>query len=226
MREWSNGPYTLHLWDTGRTKPHNGASILAYKFWHDGALIFEGSDFAPSPLHAIDSDAAMYALLGFLALRPGETDATYFASYTPEQLAFVSAHADDLSLLVYAFENYTPQQRALAEHLGEGSAEGLGRTRPDALFGYGVTIEYGRATYAVLTDDEADGACDNALDAYLDECILPELPELAQQYFDRDAWKADAMHDGRGHWLAGYDSNEDEAVDPATGTRFYIYRIN
>lgn len=120
MRIWTNGPFTLHLWDSGRTKPHNGASILRYAFWHDGALIFEGSDFAASPLHAIDSDDAVYALLFFLSMRPGSGDveSEYFDDYTPAQRDWAQMYGEELSLLVYEHENpyICPECGAEGEH--------------------------------------------------------------------------------------------------------------
>lgn len=77
---------------------------------------------------------------------------------------------------------------------------------------YGLTVySVGRAEYAVGTDEEADEAWDQALDSYLDDCgILDSIPENLRQYFDRDAWKSDAKHDGRGHALASYDGDEIE----------------
>ena len=68
----------------------------------NGREIFEGADFRPSPLHAIDSDETVRALMTFLTLRPGDTDAEYFDSYTPEQRDFAATHAEALSL--YALE--------------------------------------------------------------------------------------------------------------------------
>ena len=62
------------------------------------SILFEGDDFRPSPLHAWDSDATIEALLGFLTLRPGDTDAEYFARYTPAQRAFCEQHAESLWL--------------------------------------------------------------------------------------------------------------------------------
>jgi hypothetical protein len=59
--------------------------------------LFEGEDFCCSPLHAIDSDETVGALLGFLTLRPGDTDAEYFADYTPQQLEFCAQHAETLA---------------------------------------------------------------------------------------------------------------------------------
>ena len=74
----------------------------------------------------------------------------------------------------------------------------------------------------VLTDSEADELWEEYLDSYIDECILPELPEMAQRYFDAEAWKRDAKHDGRGHSLSSYDGEEHEyKVD---GEWIYIYR--
>lgn len=43
-------------------------------------------------------------------------------------------------------------------------------------------------------------------------------------YFDNEAWKADARHDGRGHSLNRYNGHEDkETVNLDT---FYIYRVS
>lgn len=69
-------------------------------------------------------------------------------------------------------------------------------------------IEYGSEDYLVVTDDEADQLWDEDLENYLDECL--EIPETIKPYFDREAWKSDARHDGRAHSLNRYDGNEDE----------------
>ena len=78
----------------------------------------------------------------------------------------------------------------------------------------------GREEYLVLTDSEADVAHDEALESYIDDCVLSEIPEYLQMYFDRDAWKRDARHDGRGHALSPYDGRENESGE------FFIYRTN
>lgn len=89
---------------------------------------------------------------------------------------------------------------------------------------YGNTYEYYREEYLVLTDSEADDEWDSALDNYIDECILPEIPDHLQNYFDEEKWKQDAKYDGRGQSLATYDGCEyDEEVN---GTTYYIYRTN
>lgn len=86
------------------------------------------------------------------------------------------------------------------------------------------TYSYDGQEYLVLTDSEADEAFDEALESTLDDVILPDLDEALQCYFDRDAWKRDAQHDGRGHHLDHYDGEEYEEV--VNGTSYYIYRVN
>ncbi len=108
---------------------------------------------------------------------------------------------------------------ALAEELGEDPAE-ITKESHDC---YGLTVlSHGRAEYAVGTDEEADEAWDQALDSYLDDCgVLDSIPENLRRYFDRDAWKSDARHDGRGHALASYDGDEMELQDG-----YVAFRIN
>jgi hypothetical protein len=95
--------FTLNTFDSGRVDGM-GKSVLEYQFQGpDGKVIFEGADFACSPMHAIDSDESVRALLGFLTLRPGDTDEEYFESYTQEQLAFADEHGETLSM--YAMDD-------------------------------------------------------------------------------------------------------------------------
>ena len=47
---------------------------------------------------AIDSDDAKELVLSLLSMKPGDTDEEYFASYTPEQLAFATRYGEDLSM--------------------------------------------------------------------------------------------------------------------------------
>lgn len=65
-------------------------------------LIFSSSDFHPSSLHSVDGDQAVKALMSFLTLRKGDTDADYFANYTPEQIEFSETHAESLACEVYS----------------------------------------------------------------------------------------------------------------------------
>jgi len=94
--------YELTTWDTYRTGAFR-ESILGYRFAAPrGEVLFTGEDFCCSPLLDIDSDEAVRSLLGFLCLRPGDTDSEYFENYTPAQLAFAEGDAEQLSM--YAME--------------------------------------------------------------------------------------------------------------------------
>lgn len=74
----------------------------------------------------------------------------------------------------------------------------------------GQIVEHGNRTYIVVTDTEADDLWEQSLENYLDEIIYPELPENFRNYFNDEAWKADARYDGRGHSLSSYDGEENE----------------
>ena len=82
------------------------------------------------------------------------------------------------------------------------------------------TFEYEGEEYLVLTDDEADVKLDQYLDSYIDDCVLPEIPECYRPYFDEEAFKEACESDGRGYSLASYDGHENEQDG------FYIYRTN
>ena len=93
------GPaFTLAMFDTGR-RDSRGCTRIAYTLHMTGRRgpLFNGSDFCASPLHADDSDSAVAGLIGFLTLRPGDTDSEYFDSYTQAQLDYCSEHAESLS---------------------------------------------------------------------------------------------------------------------------------
>jgi hypothetical protein len=106
---------------------------------------------------------------------------------------------------------------ALADHL-----ELTGDEWNDITEGYDETIlEYGQQEYMVLTDDEANDRWEESLDSYIEECIIPELPEHLKYYFDDEAWKRDARYDGRGHCLSSYDGCEHDGING-----LFIYRTN
>lgn len=110
------GPtFSLTTWDTHRTD-RRGQTIIGYELrMHEPSttvsgqgipivtfsrprtiVLFTGEDFAGSPMHADDSDACCASLMTFLTLRPGDTDADYFDSYTETQRAFCDSHAEAL----------------------------------------------------------------------------------------------------------------------------------
>lgn len=100
------GPsFTLTTWESDKYDPRGmGRYKIAYHLTmcenRRTTTLFSGDDFAASPMHCIDSDEATGTLLMFLTLRPGDTDADYFAGYTPAQLAFAEDHAEALQLEV------------------------------------------------------------------------------------------------------------------------------
>lgn len=78
----------------------SGKTRIGYTFGRVGeSPIFAGEDFYASPLHADDSDDTIRSLLGFLTLRPGDTDYDYFDGYTPEQIAFRDSDAETVAIL-------------------------------------------------------------------------------------------------------------------------------
>lgn len=82
-------PYMLHVWDA-QTRADTGQHQVGYAFYHvnEATPIFAGEDIGISPAHAIDSDAALRSIMGWLTLRKGDVDADFFADYTPRQLEF------------------------------------------------------------------------------------------------------------------------------------------
>lgn len=91
---YRNGPtFVLRLF-------YLGTERIGYSLSSKGNIIFEGSDFRPSPLHSCDGDEAVKGLMAFLTLRKGDTDADYFDRYTAEQLEFSEQHAESLQCCV------------------------------------------------------------------------------------------------------------------------------
>jgi hypothetical protein len=89
---------------------------------------------------------------------------------------------------------------------------------------YDNTFAIDGCEYLVVTDEEANNLWDESLENYIEECILPEVPESFRPYFDNEKWKRDARFDGRGHSLSSYDGKEhDYSID---GETYYIYRTN
>ena len=97
------GTYRLETWDTGRTRrPESQHCLLGYRFTSPrGEVLFEGEEFGCSPCIAIDSDESLRSLLGFLCLQPGDTDAEYFAGYSPAQLEFAEGYDAECIAAVY-----------------------------------------------------------------------------------------------------------------------------
>jgi hypothetical protein len=82
----------------------NTDNRLAYRLYQDDCLLFDGDDLKASPIHAIDSDDTVMALMTFLTLSPGDVDDEYFDKYTQEQLDFANGDAEYLSVYPHDFE--------------------------------------------------------------------------------------------------------------------------
>jgi len=89
---WDDYTLTLEYAGMGRY----GKSRVAYVLTKEGesAPIFEGNDLE-CPYDPEGPEAAA-ALLGFLTLQEGDTDAEYFEGYTPRQWEFSENEAEEL----------------------------------------------------------------------------------------------------------------------------------
>lgn len=90
------GPtFTLRLYDMGELYQGGPHWRLAYTLDMSqngrSVRLFDASDFGCAPCNAIDSDACIESLMGFLTLRPGDTD---------EQRAYCDQHAEQLGACV------------------------------------------------------------------------------------------------------------------------------
>ncbi len=167
LASWCHYGFILHLYDTCRVDCQ-GKSILAYELLdeeHGGKLIFEGDDFHASPLHAIDSDATAASLLGFLSLRPGDTDSEYFDCYGSEQLEWCQVRGEELALLAEELRQpYRPIAHHVIEHETWDEARQAGRYNRALVLTYRerggekhrVTLSAGESDHVnVLTDGDA-----------------------------------------------------------------------
>lgn len=127
------GPtFTLRMFDTGR-RDERGQSIIAYRLTqHDAGkrtVLFDGADFAGSPMDADDSDATVLSLMNFLTLKPGDTDDDYFKGYSDVQRAFCDAHADALSVEAFSRFGLGDLRDAIVTRPGESLIDSVKRAR-------------------------------------------------------------------------------------------------
>lgn len=93
----------------------------------------------------------------------------------------------------------------------------------------GCCFNYDDCEYLILTDEEAEEEEKRCLENYLEECLLPELPDWCHKYFDKEEWFADNKGWDRPSWIATYDGEEIEVSvksEEGNSIYFYIYRIN
>ncbi len=95
---WEREGFRLAAWYDGYDSFWRDKVRLAYRFWDHGELIFEDNDIG-TPL-ASDDPKNIAAILGFLSLRPGDTDSEHFKDYTDAQRAWMEMRAEDLAGIV------------------------------------------------------------------------------------------------------------------------------
>lgn len=92
--------HTLEIAPSGRTD--DDRIRWSYRLAKGNRTIFAGSDIGSPAGARFDTEqliAGARAVLSFLTLQPGDTDADHFDDYTPEQLGWCDAHAAALSVL-------------------------------------------------------------------------------------------------------------------------------
>lgn len=109
--------FVLKMYDTGKTDNRGtahfgGRSVLAYEFFQcepetdKETLVLSGDEWCPSPMCSIDGNDSVRGLMGFICLKPGDTDDEYFENYNEDQLEFANNHGEMLSLFSMDMEDY------------------------------------------------------------------------------------------------------------------------
>jgi hypothetical protein len=101
--------HRLVVWDTHKVQRPYGHTTLGYAFYPAGSdePLFSAEDYGCPAGRAIDSDATLADLLGFLTLKPGDTDSEYFVAYTQSQLEWATSCAcETLALIPYDAESF------------------------------------------------------------------------------------------------------------------------
>jgi len=96
---WESDGFRVIMRPTGRYDRY-GKTGTAYKFFHEGNLIFRGEEYYPAPSTKWDSEASQLSLLSFFAMGYEDTDDEFFEEYTPEQIAWRDEFAEELSMIV------------------------------------------------------------------------------------------------------------------------------
>lgn len=90
-----------------------GRIRLAVEVREGGKIIFPKGQLYCALHGSSDGIRARELVLSLVAMKPGDTDADYFADYTPEQLEWAEAHSDDISMVResrYCDENGNPRK--------------------------------------------------------------------------------------------------------------------
>lgn len=96
MSVYKFGGYKLTMLDTGKVNGY-GKAIVKYCLKNpSGIKLFAGQDFAASPMDTPTGKQSACALIQFLTLKPGDTDADYFEHYTDNQMEFAQGEAEQI----------------------------------------------------------------------------------------------------------------------------------
>ena len=107
IKTWRKDGFTLRLWDTGTTSQHNGATRLRYELKDHRTVVMKGDDFYASPMHGDNSLHTVCGLLGFLTLKPGDTDHEYFDKYTAPMMKWCeSSRCEELGMIGIDMEDW------------------------------------------------------------------------------------------------------------------------
>ena len=79
---------------------NDGRWLVDAKLYQNSVLLFDSKQHGVPAHKSIDGDDTVAAVMGFMCLRPGDTDAEYFAGYTDAQMAFAQGDAEYLLLEV------------------------------------------------------------------------------------------------------------------------------
>lgn len=93
----ASGPIEITAWDGGFQAPNHTRIDCELK--QAGKVIFARGDTYCATPGCIDDNAAKELVTSLFAMRPGETDAEYFDSYTLEQREWAEDNGELLSLL-------------------------------------------------------------------------------------------------------------------------------
>lgn len=159
-----------------------GAGALGYVLSDRGTVVFAGTDFRPSPLHAIDSDRTVEALAEFLALRAGDTDDEFFANYTERQNFWIQGDGPDRLHELIAELSGDTECRSLmqdempteSENLGIGlwQVKPTGRTDLPTVLLLATSAETASGQYTAYV---AAWLSDTGRDIDLDDDLFPAL---------------------------------------------------
>lgn len=91
----------VHAYDANLTDPRTGHQRIDIEVRQGGRTIFARSELccAVNRWTSIDGTEAKELVLSTVAMKPGDADREYFASYTPEQLNWAVANGEFVDMV-------------------------------------------------------------------------------------------------------------------------------